>query len=92
MDLRAYYQKIRKIEADIPEPAAVIVSRATPEGGRVGVKTEVPRGLAARMVAEGRADLATPDEAAEFRAKAAANQKIAQEIAGAGARTQHRKG
>ena len=27
MDLRAYYQKIRKIEADITEPVVVIVSR-----------------------------------------------------------------
>jgi hypothetical protein len=58
MDLRAYYQKIRKIEATIKEPTVVIVSRATPEGGRGGVKNEVPRRLAARLIAEEKADLA----------------------------------
>jgi hypothetical protein len=92
MDLRAYYQKIRKIEADVPGPAAVVVSRETPDGGRAGVKTEVPRGLAARLVAEEKADLATPEEAEEFRAKAAANQRIAQEMAASSGRPPHRKG
>lgn len=68
MDLRAYYQKIRRIEAELREPAVVIVSRETPDGGRSGVKTQVPRALAARMIAEEKADLATPEEAEEFRA------------------------
>jgi hypothetical protein len=62
MDLRAYYQKIRKIEAGIELPAAVIVSRETPEGGKPGVRTEVPRRVAARLVVEEKADLATPEE------------------------------
>jgi hypothetical protein len=31
------------------------------------VKTEVPRELAARMIAEGKAELASEEEAAEFR-------------------------
>ena len=48
MDLRAFYQKIRRIAAEIMEDAAVIISRETPDGGRAGVKTEVPREVAAR--------------------------------------------
>jgi hypothetical protein len=69
MDLRGFYDVIRKIAAEIVEDAAVIVSRETPDGGRAGVKTEVPRKIAARMVAEGRADLASAEEAARFRAE-----------------------
>jgi hypothetical protein len=58
MDLRAYYQKIRKIEADIPEAVVMIVSRETRDGGRAGIKSEVHRAVAARMIAEGTAELA----------------------------------
>jgi hypothetical protein len=69
MDLRKFYQRIRGIEEDVHEEFAVIVSRATPDGGRAGVRNDVPRALAARMVAEEKADLATAEEAAEFRAE-----------------------
>jgi hypothetical protein len=58
MDLRLYYQKIRKIEADITEPVVVIISRETADGGKAGIKTDVLRAVAARMIAEGRAELA----------------------------------
>lgn len=67
MDLRAYYQKIRKTESEIPDENPVIVSVETSEGGRAGRLTEVKRPLAARMVVEGRARLATEQEAADFR-------------------------
>ena len=43
MDLRAYYDKIRTIEAVIDAVFAVVTSRATPDGGRAGVQTELPR-------------------------------------------------
>jgi hypothetical protein len=92
MDLRAYYQKIKKLEAGITDAAVVIVSRETSEGGRAGVKTEVPRSIAARMLAEEKADLATAEEAAEFHAKAQASQRLAQEMATPGSRTALRKG
>lgn len=81
MDLRAYYQKIRKLESEIHEPLVVIVSRETPDGGKPGVKGEVPRGVAARMIVEEKAELATPEEAAKFRAEARAAWKAAQEWA-----------
>ena len=64
MDLRAYYQKVRKIEADITEPFVVVVSRATEEGGKPGVKTTVPRKIAARLIAEEKAVLDAPNRRA----------------------------
>jgi hypothetical protein len=78
MDLRAYYQTIRKITTEITEEAAVIISRETSDGGRAGVRTEVPRALAARLITEGKADLASPEDAAEFRAAMEGRWKEAQ--------------
>lgn len=75
MDLRGFYDLIKKIAAEIAEDAAVIVSRETPDGGRAGMKTEVPRKLAARLIAEGKADLASPEEAVKFRASVEARWK-----------------
>lgn len=68
MDVRVYYQKLRKIEAAMPEPYVVVVSRETPDGGKPGVKTDVPRSLAAKLIVEDQATLANPEETAEFRA------------------------
>jgi hypothetical protein len=78
MDLRAYYEKIRRIEALIEAVFAVVTSRATPDGGRAGVMTEMPRAMAARLIADGKADLASPEETARFRAEAEARWKEAQ--------------
>ena len=69
MDLRAYYRKLRGIEAELREDSVVIISRETPDGGRAGVKSDVPRALAARLMVDEKADLTTPEEAAEFRAE-----------------------
>jgi hypothetical protein len=69
MDLRVYYRKLRKIEAEIPEPYVVVVSRETPDGGKPGVKTDVPRSLAAKLIVEDQATLASPEETAQFRAE-----------------------
>jgi hypothetical protein len=62
MDLRVYYQKIREVESGIREPFVTVVSRATADGGKAGVKTDVPRRVAARLVVEGKADLAEADD------------------------------
>ena len=67
MDLRAYYKKIREFESTIDEADVVVVSHATRDGGRDGVRTEVPRGVAARMLADGQVRLATEEESSEFR-------------------------
>jgi hypothetical protein len=64
MDLRIYYQKVRDTEAKIAEDFPVVVSRETPDGGKPGVRTQVPRRIAAKMIVEGIADLAKPKEKA----------------------------
>jgi len=67
MDLRAYYKKLRQAEADLTGEEFVMVSLATPEGGKAGLLTEVPKTVAARLLAEGRAELATEEDAKEYR-------------------------
>ncbi|HEY6389936.1 MAG TPA: hypothetical protein VIX89_01590 [Bryobacteraceae bacterium] len=67
MDLRMFYQKLRKIEQGIADPHVVVVSNETPDGGRAGQKSEVSRSMAAKLILEGKARLATPEEGTEFR-------------------------
>jgi molybdenum-dependent DNA-binding transcriptional regulator ModE len=66
MDLRSYYRKVRDAEATLAEEHVVMVSLETSEGGKAGVRTEMPRAIAARLMAEVRARLATEEEAREF--------------------------
>jgi hypothetical protein len=68
MDLRQYYQKIREKESAITEPFPIVVSNETADGGKAGVLTEVTPGIAARMVVDGVARLATAQEEKVFRA------------------------
>ncbi len=67
MDLRAYYAKVREAEGSLNGEHVVVVSFATSEGGKAGVRTEVARQTAARLIAEGSARVATDEEAKEFR-------------------------
>ena len=67
MDLRAYYQKIREIENKIIDPFPVVVGIDPHNVGKPGVCTEVSRSLAAKMLAEGTAREATPEETKAFR-------------------------
>lgn len=62
-----FYQKLRKIEQEITDPHVVVVSHETSDGGRAGQKSEVSRSIAARLIVEGRARLATAEEVAEYR-------------------------
>jgi hypothetical protein len=66
MDLRMFYQKMRTLEQEIKSEHVVLVSVETPDGGKAGVKTEVTREQAAKMIVEGRARMATKTEAAEY--------------------------
>jgi hypothetical protein len=68
MDLRMFYQKLRKIEQEISDAQVIVVSNETSDGGKPGQKAEVSRFVAARSILEGRARLATADEAAGYRA------------------------
>jgi hypothetical protein len=67
MDLKIYYQKIRDEQEKIADPFPVVVSLETQDGGRAGVQTEVPKPVAARMIVDGIAKLASPTEAKAFR-------------------------
>lgn len=84
MDLRAYYQKIREIEARIEEAFAIVVSLETGDGGKAGIATEVSRAIAAKMVVEGIVRIASEAEAAEFLTQKAEAVKVAVEEAAAG--------
>jgi hypothetical protein len=65
MDLRGYYKKIKDLESAIEEPYTMVVSLPTPEGGKAGQRTEVSRALAAKMITDGLARLATSTERQE---------------------------
>ena len=71
VDLRLFYQKVRQLEKEIAGSHAVVVSNDTPDGGRPGQTSEVARGVAARMIVEGKARLATPEECARHQAEVA---------------------
>lgn len=66
MDLQIYYRKIRDIEDSLPDQSVTLVSLETPDGGRAGLCTEAPRRIAAKMLVEGAARLATAEEARNF--------------------------
>jgi hypothetical protein len=68
LDIRTYFQKVEETEQMIGAPHVVIVSQATPDGGKAGVASEVGRTVAAELIAQGRARLATEAEAREYRA------------------------
>jgi hypothetical protein len=83
MDLQAYYKKIRAMEGTLTDPSVVLVSLETPDGGREGVRTEVPRRIAARMIVEGGARLATAEEAREFQERKTEAKRQADQLAAA---------
>lgn len=78
MDLKQYFRKIREIEAALTEPFPILVSVETPDGGKAGTLCEVARANAARMIAEGRAVLASPEQVEEFRAQQVSERKAAE--------------
>lgn len=69
MDVKQYFRKLRETEASISEPYPLVMSLETPDGGKAGLITEVPRHTAAKMIVEGRAVLATEAEIEKFRAQ-----------------------
>ena len=83
MDLRAYYQKIRDKESSLKGAAVVVVSLETPDGGKAGIRTEVSRQTAAKMLVAGRVRLATEQEAREFQEEKAEAKRVAEQMAAA---------
>ena len=78
MDVRQYFHKMRQIESQIASNHVVVVSRETGDGGKPGVLTEVSRGIAAKLIVEGRADLATEAESKAYYAAEAEKREAAQ--------------
>ncbi len=83
MDLRAYYLQLRETEASIAEAHVVVVSSKTPDGGKAGVYTEVPRATAAKLLVEGRARLASTEETEGYRNDVRTARERAQQLAAA---------
>lgn len=69
MDLKAYYRRIRELETSFEDEFLMIKSLATEAGGVAGRVTEVSRLTAARMIVDGRAEVASEPEAEAFRAQ-----------------------
>lgn len=67
MDLKAYYRKIREVAKSLAGDYQLIVSLATPDGGKAGVITEVATAVASRLIVEAKARKATDEEAKRFR-------------------------
>ncbi len=83
MDLQIYYKKIRETEDSLKDPSVLLVSLETPDGGRAGVRTEVPRRVGAKMIVEGCARLASAEEAREFQEQKAEAKRQADQVAAA---------
>jgi hypothetical protein len=84
VDLRAYYQQLRETAASIADEHVIVISSKTPDGGKPGVYTEVPRATAAKLVVEGRARLATDEENLAYRSDLRSARERAEQIAAAG--------
>jgi hypothetical protein len=78
-----FYQKIREAAGAIEEPFPIVVSLATADGGKEGTPIEVKRQLAAKMIVEGSARLANPEEAQQFRELQAEEKRLADQAAAA---------
>ena len=83
MDLRNYYQQLRQAETSIADEFVIIVSNATPDGGKAGMRIEVARAVAARLIVEGRARLATTEESESYRAELCELKQRAEQAAAA---------
>ena len=80
MDLKVYYEKIRELEQSFQSAYPVVVSLETPDGGTPGVMTEAPPRIAAKMIVDGRAVLASEKEAQEFQDQKTAAKKAADQL------------
>jgi hypothetical protein len=83
MDLQVYYRSIREMESKLADEFPLLVSVETQDGGKVGTKTEVPRRLAAKLLIEGQARLATEEEVKGHREGLAEAKRVAERAAAA---------
>ena len=78
MDVRQYFRKLRETEANITDSYPLVMSLETEDGGKAGLITEVHRHVAAKMIVEGRAVLASDEEKARYRDQQAVAQRAAE--------------
>jgi hypothetical protein len=81
MDLKQYFRKVREIEANIKESYVLISSLETADGGKPGVLSEVSREIAAKVIAEGRAIVASDAEVKRFAEEQSFAKKAAEKAA-----------
>jgi hypothetical protein len=62
MQLREYFQEIRRIEAELVEEYPTVETLKTSDGGKAGVRLQLDRETAARMIVERRAVLVSKPE------------------------------
>jgi hypothetical protein len=62
--LQEYYREIREVEAQLDGEEVQLVSLKTSDGGRPGRLITAPREIAARLIVEQRARVATVEEVA----------------------------
>lgn len=77
MDLKQYFRKVRETEASLADAYPVLISLETPDGGKAGVRTEVPRAIAAKMIVEAQAVLASEEEQELYRRESLAAKQAA---------------
>ena len=78
MDLKQYFKKVREIEASLSAPYLLVVSLETPDGGKPGLVSEVSRQVAAKMIVEGRAVLASEKDEKVYREQQVLARKAAE--------------
>ncbi len=66
MDLRHYFRKVRELEETLAEDFPMVVSRETAEGGKAGRVCEVSRAVAAKLIVEGKAEMASEEQRASY--------------------------
>lgn len=62
MDVKQYFRRLREIEESFVDQYPVVISLETADGGKAGLTAEMSRPVAAKMIVEGRAVLATAEQ------------------------------
>jgi hypothetical protein len=78
MDVKQYFRRLREIEESFIDRYPVVISLETPDGGKAGLLAEMSRSVAAKMILEGRAVLATPEQKAAYYEHQEATKKAAE--------------
>lgn len=81
MDVKQYFRRLHEIEESFVDKFPVVISLETADGGKAGLTAEMSRPVAAKMILEGRAVLATPDQKAAYYDYQEATKKAAEKAA-----------